>query len=66
MQPWKLFRFEKADLSLAKLFRGLLLELVRQERPDLIIPEVVWTKGWVVSGKPAVQGTENVLISLGR
>jgi hypothetical protein len=52
--------------ALAKLFRGLLLELVRQERPDLIIPEVVWTKGWVVYCKPAVQGTEKVLNYLGR
>ena len=40
--------------ALAKLFRGLFLALVRQERPDLIIPEVVWTTGWVVYCKPAV------------
>jgi Putative transposase/Transposase zinc-binding domain len=52
--------------ALAKLFRGLFLDLVRQERPDLIIPEVVWTKGWVVYCKPAVQGTEKVLHYLGR
>jgi hypothetical protein len=52
--------------ALAKLFRGLFLDLVRQERPDLIIPEVVWTKGWVVYCKPAVQGTEKVLHDLGR
>jgi hypothetical protein len=45
---------------------GLFLDLVRQERPDLIIPEVVWTTGWVVSCKPAVQGTEKVLNDLGR
>src|SRR5919108_3627351 len=52
--------------ALSKLFRGLFLDLVRQERPDLIIPEVVWTKGWVVYCKPAVQGTEKVLNYLGR
>jgi hypothetical protein len=52
--------------ALAKLFRGLLLDLVRQEGPDLIIPKVVWTKGWVVYCKPAVQGPEKVLHYLGR
>jgi hypothetical protein len=52
--------------ALAKLCRGLFLDLVRQERPDLLIPEVVWSKGWVVYGKPAVQGTEKVLNDLGR
>jgi hypothetical protein len=52
--------------ALAKLFRGLFLDLVRQERPDLPLPEVVWTKGWVVYCKPTAQGTEQVLKSLGR
>ena len=52
--------------ALAKLFRGLFLDLVRQERPDLTLPEVVWTKGWVVYCKPTVQGTEQVLNYLGR
>jgi Putative transposase/Transposase zinc-binding domain len=52
--------------ALSKLFRGLFLELVRQERPDLTIPESVWTKGWVVYCKPAVQGPEQVLNYLGR
>lgn len=31
--------------ALAKLCRGLLLDLLRQERPDLIMPKAVWTKG---------------------
>ena len=31
--------------ALATLFRGRFLELVRQERPDLTMPEGVWTKG---------------------
>jgi Putative transposase/Transposase zinc-binding domain len=52
--------------ALAQLFRGLLLELVRQERPDLTLPASVWTKGGVVYGKPTVQGAEQVLNSLGR
>jgi Putative transposase/Transposase zinc-binding domain len=52
--------------ALSKLFRGLFLDLVRQERPDLTLPESVWTKGWVVYCKPAVQGLEQVLHYLGR
>ena len=52
--------------ALSKLFRGLFRALVRQARPDLSIPEVVWSKGWVVYGKPAIQGTEQVLNYLGR
>jgi hypothetical protein len=52
--------------ALAQLFRGLFLALGRQERPELIMPEVVWTTGGVVDGKPAVQGTEKVLNYLGR
>jgi Transposase zinc-binding domain/Putative transposase len=52
--------------ALAQRFRGLFLALVRQERPDLLIPDVVWTQGRVVYCQPAVHGTENVLHSLGR
>src|SRR5215218_7313409 len=52
--------------ALAPLVRGRFRALVRQERPDLTIPESVWTKGWVVSCKPALQGPEQVLNSLGR
>jgi Putative transposase/Transposase zinc-binding domain len=52
--------------ALSKLFRGLFRVLVQQERPDLLIPEAVWTKGWVVYCKPAVQGTEQILNYLGR
>jgi transposase-like zinc-binding protein/putative transposase/integrase-like protein len=48
------------------LFRGRFRALVRQERPDLTMPEAVWTKGGVVSGKPTVQGPEQVLNYLGR
>jgi Putative transposase/Transposase zinc-binding domain len=52
--------------ALAKLFRGLFRALVRQERPDLTIPESVWIKGWVVYCKPTMQGAEPVLQYLGR
>jgi hypothetical protein len=52
--------------ALSQLFRRVFRALVRQERPDLTIPESVWTKGWVVYGKPALQGTERVLNDLGR
>lgn len=52
--------------ALAQLFRGLCLNLGRQERPDLPLPAAVWTKGWGVYGTPAVHGTEPVLPSLGR
>ena len=52
--------------ALSKLFRGLFRDLVRQERPDLALPESIWTREWVVYGKPALQGTEQVLRYLGR
>jgi Putative transposase len=52
--------------ALAKRFGGLLLDLVRQERPDLPLPEGVWTTGGGVSGKPTAPGTEQVLKYLGR
>jgi hypothetical protein len=52
--------------ALSKLFRGLFLALMRQERPDLTLPEALWTKGWVVYCKPSVQGPAQVLNYLGR
>jgi Putative transposase/Transposase zinc-binding domain len=52
--------------ALSQLFRGRVLALLRQERPDLTLPESARTKGWVVYCKPAVQGTEQVLQDLGR
>jgi hypothetical protein len=52
--------------ALSQLFRGLFRALVHQERPDVTIPESVWTQGWVVYCKPALQGTEQVLNYLGR
>jgi Putative transposase/Transposase zinc-binding domain len=50
----------------SKLFRGVFLALVCQERPDLPLPEAVWTNGWVVYGKPTGQGPEKGRNSLGR
>jgi hypothetical protein len=52
--------------ALATLFRGLLLALVRQDRPALTLPESVRTQGGVVDGHPTVQGPEHVVNSLGR
>jgi hypothetical protein len=34
--------------ALSQLFRGRFCALIRQERPDLTIAEVVWTIDWVV------------------
>jgi Putative transposase len=50
----------------SKRLRGRFRALVRQERPDRAIPEVVWAKGWVVYGQPAVHGPEKVLHDVGR
>jgi putative transposase len=52
--------------ALSKMFRGRFCTLVHQERPDLNLPESVWTTDWVVYCKPTVQGTERVLDYLGR
>jgi hypothetical protein len=52
--------------ALSKLFRGLCRARVRQECPDLSIPEAGWTTEGVVSGKPTVPGTEQVLRDVGR
>jgi Putative transposase/Transposase zinc-binding domain len=52
--------------ALSKLFRRRFRDLMRQERPDLTLPEAVWTREWVVYCKPAVQGTDQGLRYLGR
>jgi hypothetical protein len=41
--------------ALATLVRGRFRPLVPQERPDLTIPESVWTRGWVVYCNPPGQ-----------
>jgi hypothetical protein len=51
--------------ALSQRVRGLFRALVGQERPDLTIPESVWTRGWVVSGNPPVPGPEQGLPYLG-
>jgi len=52
--------------ALSKRFRGLFGALVHQDRPDLVLPESVWTTEWVVYCQPPVQGTEPVLHDVGR
>jgi hypothetical protein len=52
--------------ALSTLLRGRLRALVQQERPDLLLPESVWTRGWVVDGKPAGHSTEQIRQDLGR
>jgi len=66
--PWQLARtsYLVPVHALAQLFRGLFRALVRQQRPDLSIPESVWAQGWVVYGTPALHGPEQVLNDWGR
>jgi Putative transposase len=52
--------------ALATRFRGLVLALLRQERPDRRLPEAAWTNGGVVSCTPTGQGPEQGLNDLGR
>lgn len=52
--------------ALAPRFRGRCRALVPHERPDRRLPESVWTRGWVVSGQPAVHRTEQIRPDLGR
>ncbi|MFO0617336.1 MAG: IS91 family transposase [Polyangiaceae bacterium] len=52
--------------ALARLFRGRFLHLVRQALPSVAIPQVPFSKNWVVFAKPTVQGADKVLAYLGR
>jgi len=52
--------------ALSRIFRGMFREMVAKELPDLMIPEAVWNKEWVVYCKPTVQGVDKVLDYLGR
>jgi len=52
--------------ALSERFRGRFLHLARRALPDEPIPNVPWSKRWVVFAKPAVQGPERVLSYLGR
>jgi hypothetical protein len=52
--------------ALSKLCRGLCRDLGRQERPELALPESIWTREGGVYCKPAMPGTEQGLRYLGR
>lgn len=55
---------------LATLFRALFLRRARRalkhEHPAVTLPDIPWSKSWVVFAKPAVQGADRVLEYLGR
>ena len=52
--------------ALAKIFRGMFLEMLRKALPRQHLPKSVWTKKWVVYCQPAMQGTQRVLQYLAR
>lgn len=52
--------------ALAKRFRWRFLDLARRALPGIELPEIPWSKRWVVFAKPAVQGPDKVLDYLGR
>jgi hypothetical protein len=52
--------------ALATLFRSRFRHLGQRDRPDLTMPESVWTSGWVVYCQPTMHGAEPVLQDLGR
>jgi len=52
--------------ALAKVFRGMFLDKVKTALPELVLPQGLWDKDWVVHVKPAQQGTEKLLQYLGR
>jgi hypothetical protein len=53
-------------MALAKLVRGKLKSLLANKRPDLKIPDVVWTKSWVVKITRWGEGEDAVLSYLAR
>jgi hypothetical protein len=52
--------------ALSQRFRGLFLDRMGQERPELTRPQSVRGKGWVVYCQPTMPGPAQVLQSLGR
>lgn len=52
--------------ALSKIFRGIFVEMVHKQLPDVELPDSIWKKDWVVYCKPTVQGAEKVLNYLGR
>jgi hypothetical protein len=51
---------------LAKLVRGKLRAALQKRRPDLVPPDAVWSKPWVVHCTPWGEGDEAVLDYLAR
>jgi hypothetical protein len=52
--------------ALSKIFRGIFMQRVTAQLPDVTIPKAVWDRPWVVYCKPAVPGPQKVLDYLGR
>jgi hypothetical protein len=51
---------------LAKLVRGKLRAGLQKSRPDLVLPDAVWSKPWVVQCTPWGEGEQAVLDYLAR
>lgn len=52
--------------ALSRLFRGIFLQSLSAQFPNLPIPPIVYKKDWAVYCKPTVQGPEKVIAYLGR
>ena len=52
--------------ALAMLVRGKLRAALAKRRPDLVVPDIVWRKPWVVHCTPWGDGAEAVLQYLAR
>lgn len=52
--------------ALSRIFRAKFMALARQAHPELVFPQALWDKDWVVYCKPAPQGGKKVLNYLGR
>ena len=52
--------------ALAKLMRGKLRAAFQKQRPDLVLPDAVWSKPWVVHCTPWGEGVQAVLDYLAR
>lgn len=52
--------------ALAELVRGKMMAALRKRRPDLVIPEAVWRKPWVVHCTAWGDGADAVLAYLAR
>jgi len=52
--------------ALSRIFRAKFMAMARKAHPELVFPESLWDKDWVVYCKPAPQGGKKVLHYLGR